>query len=159
MTDYGNCKSPYYRLRISKTGEHMFKWNPWADLETMRGYMDRLWGAPGADERGCLWSPVADVLETPSAYVLRVELPGVPLEAVVLEAVGRELRISGRRPPERDVPGTVFQAVERPQGPFARVFALPADADAEAVTAALKDGLLTVTIPRKAPAEPGPLRG
>jgi len=138
----------------------MFKWNPWADLEAMRTYMDRLWSASGADELGgCLWSPAADVLETPSAYVLRVELPGVPLENVVLEAVGRELRISGRRPPERDFPGTVFQAVERPQGPFARAFALPADADAEAVTAALKDGLLTVTIPRKAPAEPGPLRG
>ncbi|MES9996241.1 Hsp20 family protein [Desulfovibrio aminophilus] len=138
----------------------MFKWNPWADLEAMRGYMDRLWGAPGADERGgCLWSPAADVLETPSAYVLRVELPGLPLEAVTLEAVGRELRISGRRPPERDVPGTVFLAVERPQGPFARTFALPADADAEAVTAALKDGLLTVTIPRKPPAGSGPLRG
>ncbi|MCM0754718.1 Hsp20/alpha crystallin family protein [Desulfovibrio aminophilus] len=128
----------------------MFKWNPWADLEAMRAYMDRLWGESGAEaRRGCLWSPAADVLETPSAYVLRVELPGVPLENVVLEAVGRELRISGRRPPERDFPGTAFHAVERPQGPFARAFALPPDADPEAVSAALKDGLLTVTIPRK----------
>jgi HSP20 family protein len=131
----------------------MFKWNPFADMEAAREHMDRLW-REACPEGGCAWSPAADVLETPSAYVLRVELPGLSLPAVSVEVRGRELAISGRRDAERDEPGVVYLMLERAQGAFVRRFALPPDADDQAITASLKDGLLCVTIPRKA-ATPG----
>lgn len=131
----------------------MFKWNPFAGLEAAREHMDRLW-REACPEDGCAWTPPADVLETPSAYVLRVELPGLSLPAVSVEVRGRELVISGRRDDGREEPGVVFHLLERAQGAFVRRFALPPDADDQAITASLKHGLLCVTIPRKA-ATPG----
>lgn len=127
----------------------MFKWNPFAGMEAAREHMDRLW-REACPEDGCAWTPPADVLETPTAYVLRVELPGLSLPAVSVEVRGRELVISGRRDAEREVPGVVFHLLERAQGAFVRRFALPQDADHAAITASLKDGLLCVTVPRLA---------
>lgn len=126
----------------------MFKWNAFPGMEVARERLDRLW-REACPEAGCAWTPPADVLETPAAYVLRVELPGLSLPAVSVEVRGRELIISGRRDAEREEPGVVFHVLERAQGAFVRRFVLPPDADHAAITASLKDGLLCVAVPRQ----------
>ncbi len=130
----------------------MLKWNPWSGLEAVKDQMDRMLrdamqsmdGGPG---RG-LWAPPADVLETAEALTILVELPGMTLDQVALEMHGRELWVYGERRLEKAA-GGVYQTLERPYGPFGRAFALPDDAVADAVSAALREGLLTITVPRR----------
>src|SRR5215217_3678679 len=63
---------------------------------------------------------------------------------------GRELILSGTRPPE---PGEdrVYQQLEIEHGPFRRVVALGADVDADAASAAYEDGMLIVELPLAPP--------
>lgn len=98
--------------------------------------------APGS------WAPAVDVVETEGAFVLSAELPGVAREDVDLQAEGRRLELSGRRPLPSE--GT-FSQMERSYGPFRRVFELPSPVDADAVEASLSGGVLTITVPKQAP--------
>lgn len=103
-------------------------------------YADETDVAPGS------WAPPVDVVETEGAFVLSVELPGVAREDVDLAAEGRRLELSGRRPLPSD---RTFSQMERSYGPFRRVFELPAAIDADAVSAELARGVLTVTVPKR----------
>lgn len=92
------------------------------------------------------WAPAVDVVETEGAFVLSVELPGVAREDVDLSAEGRRLELSGRRPLPAE---RTFSRMERSYGPFRRLFELPSPIDADAVTADLAHGVLTVTVPKR----------
>jgi HSP20 family protein len=98
--------------------------------------------APGS------WAPAVDVVETEGAYVLSAEIPGVAREDVDLSAEGRRLELSGRRPLPAD---RTFAQMERSYGPFRRVFELPSPIEADAVSAELSRGVLTVTVPKQPP--------
>lgn len=110
--------------------------------------------AGGAGAPAGTWAPVVDVVETEAAYVLSVELPGVAREDVDLSADGRVLELSGRRPQPA---GGSFALMERSYGPFRRTFELPSPVDADAVSAELVDGVLTVTVPKRAPGRRVPI--
>lgn len=102
--------------------------------------------AGGAGAPPGSWTPAVDVMETEAAFVLSVELPGVAREDVELAAEGRRLELSGRRPQ----PGNgSFAQMERSYGPFRRAFELPSPVDAEAVSADLDRGVLTITVPKR----------
>lgn len=153
-------------------------WNPWAGTDELRQRMDRLLeealrdmslNAPTA--AGYRWSPQADVYETPQALVARLDVPGVSAEQLVLEWSEGELLVRGERPadcpadcladlqgcesPEcgskecSEATGTAFLVMERAHGPFVRRFPLPHDADPEGIAATLKDGVLTIIVPRR----------
>ena len=66
-----------------------------------------------------------------------------------LEVKGRELWIAGERPFVREAGEAVYQVLERSYGPFARKFPLAPDADLKNISAVFKNGLLTVTVPRR----------
>ncbi len=105
-----------------------------------------------ADRPSPVWTPAADVYETPEAYVVRVDLPGV--EAAAVEAVldGPNLAITGERRP-RDGANLVYTRSERQVGRFERVVVLPAALAAGEPTASLRDGVLEVIVakPRGSP--------
>jgi HSP20 family protein len=94
------------------------------------------------------------VKETKDAYVIKVDLPGVKEEAVDVSLNGSLLSITGRRDEERRTEGEQYYAIERSHGSFARSFSLPDSVDAEHVAADLKDGVLTVQIPKRPEAQP-----
>lgn len=133
-------------------------WHPWTSLEDFRERMDRLvreavegvTPAARLKEKGVVWVPAADVIETDSAYLILVELPGFSLEDVSVEINGDDLWILGERP-FRCEEGAVYQILERSYGQFARKFSLPRSADHSDVSALLKDGLLTLTVRKRAP--------
>ena len=85
--------------------------------------------------------------------MLSVELPGVEPENVRLEVRDNALIVAGEKKQENRDDKKNQHVLERVYGSFQRVLALPEDADAEAVTATHKNGVLTVTIPRKVPAQ------
>ena len=94
--------------------------------------------------------PSLDVTRDDKAYAMKVELPGVAPEAVKLEVNDGVLTISGEKKEETKDEQTK-EVRECSYGSFTRSMTLPEDADAEHITATSKNGILTVSIPRKAP--------
>jgi HSP20 family protein len=118
------------------------RWDPLRDLLALQEQIGQLVGtdAPG-------WTPPVDLYENSGAFVLTAELPGLSREDIEIQAEESRIIIRGERPagPARC---EQYHRVERGHGRFSRTFLLPEPIDTEAVTADLKDGLLTVTIPK-----------
>ena len=96
--------------------------------------------------------------ETDDVYMVKVELPGVNKDLVNIQLQDRELVISGAIPePESDNgggDGTRRHRSTRRTGRFELRTYLPGDVNADAVTAQLSDGILTVTVPKSEAAKP-----
>lgn len=117
---------------------------PWKILKTLHN--DRL-----NEEKALL--PSIDVTSDASAYTLTAEIPGVGGEDVKLEVKDGVLILSGEKKSTqvKDEEKTRYHVSERRWGSFTREMTLPEDADVNAISAQHKDGVLTITIPRKAP--------
>jgi HSP20 family protein len=95
------------------------------------------------------WVPLADLSETDDAYVVKAELPGVNKDQVNIQLQDRELVISGEVPePENGNGNGSRHRSSRRSGRFELRTSLPGDVNADAVTAQLSDGILTVTVPK-----------
>jgi HSP20 family protein len=125
------------------------RWDPVRDLLAVQLKMERL---PSAVAQG--WVPAADLCETADAYIVTAELPGVPRQQIRVDVHDGQLVLHGRR--DARVACEQYHQVERGHGEFARTFRLPSDVDADGINADLKDGVLTITVP-KTPAT-GPRR-
>jgi HSP20 family protein len=127
-------------------------WNPWAENMPSSDGLESDLARPkphtGTLKGRVRWRPVADIYETHQTLVLQIELPGLRLEDVAVEVKHRELLVFGVRPFERDVQGAAYHSLERGHGHFSRRFPLPPQVKAGAITATLKDGLLTVVVPK-----------
>ena len=90
--------------------------------------------------------PLADVEETEDAYLIEMELPGVDKKDINVELSGRRLTVTGQRK-EKERVGTVRRRT-RMVGRFRYEILLPGSIDEQTVDAQLKDGVLTVRIPK-----------
>ncbi len=88
--------------------------------------------------------PPLNLSEDETAYYVRSELPGLPLDALELTLTDKSLVIKGERPTEQ---GKYYRQ-ERPAGFFQRVVGLNVPVNRDAVKATLVDGVLTVTLPK-----------
>ena len=128
-------------------------------INRMRGEMDRLLenvfeGIPRLMRDGLSPTfPAVNVWEDTDNVYVEVELPGLKLDDIELLVMGDELTIKGERKDvcEDDVS---YHRQERATGSFGRVFRLPAGVDAEKVEATLRNGVLTVTMPKAEEAKP-----
>ncbi len=116
------------------------RWDPLRDLLTLHDQIGQLVGtdAPG-------WTPPVDLYESEGAFILTAELPGLTREQIEIQAEESRIVIRGDR---GQVPCEQYHRVERGHGPFSRAFVLPEPIDVESVSADLRDGLLTVTLPK-----------
>lgn len=117
--------------------------NPWRDLRGWQERLERL-----AAHHGDVWAPPIDVYETPDAYVIAAEVPGLTREQIDLAMEDARLTISGRRVEGPAGPDIHYHQVERGHGAFARTFEFADKIDAERVTADLTDGVLKITLPK-----------
>jgi HSP20 family protein len=116
------------------------RWDPIRDLLAIQQRLDRF--APGVSG----WTPPVDLLETPDAYVVIAEIPGLTTRDINIQAERDRVTIAGaRHEPEQAC--EQYHRVERGHGSFSRSFQLPQPIDASRITADLKDGVLTVTCP------------
>lgn len=93
--------------------------------------------------------PHFDLTESPTAYTLHADLPGLTdenLDVTVHEGV---LTVAGKREETHSDEGTNYLVRERRYGEFARRLVLPKDANASAVDANLANGVLVISIPKK----------
>lgn len=99
-------------------------------------------------------SPASEASQTGDAYRIAVELPGVAEEDIHVTVEDGVLQIRGEKKSEREEKGDTWYFSERQFGSFSRSFRLPSEADAGGVKAEMKDGVLTVTVPKKALPKP-----
>lgn len=98
--------------------------------------------------------PNVDISATDKEYTVTVEVPGVDEKDVKLELVGDTLTIKGEKKQESEKKEKDFYRVERSYGSFQRVLTLPEDADQEGINAQFKNGVLSITLPRRAVSKP-----
>lgn len=111
-------------------------------------FEDRLPTAFWGNGKGQL--PALDVRETDEALIVEAELPGLKPEEYEVKVEEGVLSICAERKQEKDEKTRNFHRIERHYGRMERKLALPTTVEAEKVEAAYKDGLLTVTLPKKA---------
>jgi HSP20 family protein len=129
------------------------RWEPMGDIEQVAQRMQRMldqtmgglaWPLIGGESRP--WTPMVDIEEQDDAYVVECELPGVSRDDVNIEVMGNELTITGEVK-EHDRQGMLRERTRR-TGRFEYDVTLPEPVDAERVEAMLKDGVLTVRVPK-----------
>jgi HSP20 family protein len=118
----------------------LFRWEPFQEMRPV-------WSGEGA-----IFAPAFDIKETKEAFVFKADLPGVVEKDVELTSTGNLLTVSGRRASEREEKEDTYYAYERSFGNFTRSFALPEHVDLAHVRAELKNGELTIVVPKTAAA-------
>ncbi len=96
------------------------------------------------------WAPRVDIREDDMQFVILADIPGVDPAQIEVSMDKGVLSIKGDRIAETVEPLGRFTRVERARGGFHRQFALPDSADAEAIVANGKLGVLEIVIPKKA---------
>ena len=102
---------------------------------------------------GRFYLPLTDVWEAEEALTVAMEVPGVVRDAVEIELKEDVLRVTARIDPSK-YGGFEPVYTEYNVGHWARSFTLPDQVDRERITAQLEDGVLTLTLPKTAAAQP-----
>ena len=100
------------------------------------------------------WSPPVDILETEDNLTLKADLPDVKIEDLDIRVENNTLTIRGHRNFEKEENVKGWHRIERSYGTFARSFSLPNTVDTEKVRADYRNGVLTITVPKKEVAKP-----
>lgn len=119
------------------------RWDPLQDLLALHERINRL---AGTDEAG--WMPPVDLRELPDRYVVTAEVAGLEQDDVQIQIQDGKLMLRGERQPRGPQQSERFERVERGHGRFVRTFVLPQAVEVGAIAADLRDGVLTVTIPK-----------
>jgi len=93
---------------------------------------------------GAEWIPVMDMIETPTEYIVRLEVPGFHKENLDINLTGEILTITGTREIAPEVEGEGYLVKERVYGKFIRTIRLPAPVADKKVTAEYRDGVLVL---------------
>ncbi|HAT8592142.1 TPA: Hsp20/alpha crystallin family protein [Legionella pneumophila] len=101
-----------------------------------------------------LLKPCVDIAATDKEYTITVEVPGVEEDHIKLELTNDTLIIKGEKKHESEKKDKNIYRVERAYGAFQRVLSLPEDANQEDIKAQIKNGVLTITMPRKEVSKP-----
>ena len=133
------------------------RYNPFAALETLpehRLLTDTLSRWLDETTTGRPWTPAVDVFETENELVLKADVPEVQMKDINIEFENGTLTIKEQRNFENEKKAKGYHRIERSYGSFARYFSVPDTVDPEKVGAEYKNGVLTVTLPKKELAKP-----
>lgn len=113
-------------------------WDPFREITPM-------WPAFEREE----FAPAFDVKESKDSYVFKADLPGVEEKDLEVSLTGNRLSISGKRESEVEEKNENYYSCERSFGSFLRSFTLPDQSDLEHVRSELRQGVLTIVVPKK----------
>src|SRR5260221_7814634 len=100
------------------------------------------------------FAPAADVYEDEHNVILKLEIPGVNEEDLKVSVENNVLTIQGERKFEKEEKEENFHRIERRYGSFTRTFKLPNTVDSERVEAGYDQGVLKITLAKRAEAKP-----
>ena len=121
------------------------RWKPFSEFNSALRDHDR----SGYGLRRADWAPLVDVREGENAYLIDVEVPAVAAEDLTVNVVENLLTVTGEAQIAGKNESENYFRSERRRGSFSRSFRLPKDANPEAITAEIKDGVLYLKIPKK----------
>ena len=136
------------------------RWEPFRDMLASRREFERFFRdafSPAVSEGELstrTWAPPVDIYEDGDNLVLKAELPGINPDDVDIRVENNTLYLKGERKFEKEVKEQNYHRVERSYGTFTRTFSLPNSIDSDKVAANYKDGVLTLTMPKKEEAKP-----
>lgn len=148
-----------------KRGEYLQTQSPMNNMMQLHREIDRLFddafrGFPSLN-RSSLWDHMmnddfmptfrasVNISSDEKQYTISLEAPGMEQKDLSIELKDGALFIKGNKQQEQEEKDQHFYRVERHYGSFERVLAIPDDANAEEISASMKNGVLTVSIPRK----------
>ncbi len=134
------------------------RYNPFRELDDMmtplrlfQDSVNRIF-SEGAATRP--WTPSVDIKETENEITLIADVPGVDQKDLEIKIEDGTLTLKGERKFEEEKKGEGYHRIERGYGSFVRCFSIPDSVDPEKVKATYKNGVLTVTLPKKEVAKP-----
>jgi HSP20 family protein len=125
--------------------------DPLANLRLFEDAFTRMLTEPQTNRP---WAPSVDIYETENELVLKADLPDVDLQDIDVRVENQTLSISGERKFEKEDTGKGYHRMERNYGHFTRSFAVPNSFDTEKIAADYKNGVLSVSLPKKEAAKP-----
>ena len=125
--------------------------DPLANLRVFEDAFSRMLSEPQSNRP---WTPSVDIYETENELVLKADLPEVDLKDIDVRVENQTLTLAGQRKFEKQDAGKGYHRIERSYGNFTRSFAVPNTFDTGTVAAAFKNGVLTVTLPKREAAKP-----
>src|SRR5580704_1887251 len=137
--------------RSLETKMSLTHFDPLASIRVFEDAFTRMVNEPRAT---LPWSPAVDIYETENELVLKADVPDVDPKDIDVRVENNTLTISGERKFDQENTGKGFHRIERSYGQFVRSFAVPNAFDTEKIDAAFKNGVLTVTLPKKEAAKP-----
>lgn len=129
---------------LSRGGE----WDPFRVMREMLRW-EPLQGM-GRSFGGAVFAPDFEVLERADSFLIKADLPGVQEKDLEISCTGNRVTVSGHREEEKRTEGETYYTSERSYGSFSRSFMLPENADLDHAAAGFKDGVLELSIPKKA---------
>ena len=133
-------------------------YDPWDDFRNLQNEIndlfntDRSQGYTGLFDRN--FSPAIDVIESENDYSVVCELPGIEKKDIDLTLASNVLTIKGSKNDDSEEKKGKYFKKEKWTGSFQRTLPLPAAVNADMISADLKDGVLTVRLPKKEEAKP-----
>ena len=133
------------------------RWEPFrgsfGDTQLNRVFSD-FFGRASQEQNLTSWAPAVDIYEGEHELVVKADLPDVKPEELDIRVENNILTIRGERKFEKKVDEKNYLRVERSYGSFARSFSLANTVNTEAIKADYKDGVLTLSIPKREEAKP-----
>jgi len=130
------------------------RWEPFGGLNALHEQVNRLFeDSFGRSRAGqadlASWAPAADIYETENELVVKSDLPEMHEKDIDVRVENNTLTIRGERKFNNEVHEDNYLRVERAYGTFTRTFSLPNTVNTEAIKAEYKNGVLTVSMPKR----------
>jgi HSP20 family protein len=136
------------------------RWEPFREFSPMEDRLNRFFRAsfnPARPEEALTTTslaPPVDIYEDEHKITLKIEVPGIDEKDIDVRIEGNTLTVQGERKLEKEEKEENFRRVERYYGTFTRSFTLPGSVDPGQVSADYDNGVLKISLPKKAEAKP-----
>lgn len=121
----------------------------WSEMDRLQREMNRLFNTTTSPRtRPAPSYPALKVWADEESVLVTAEIPGVEAEDLDIRVEEGTLTLSGERKTEELPEGVTYHRRERSYGTFTRSLTLPFRIDSEGVEAVLKNGVLSLTLPR-----------
>lgn len=128
--------------------------SPIREMNAMQDAIDRIFEDTMRNAQPNRDALALDILESAEAYTVLASLPGVPADDINVTLHDNVLTISAEMPKLELAEGHRRLVQERNYGTFSRSIKLPQAIDADHVNAAYDNGVITLTLPKTAEAQP-----
>ncbi|MFZ0933261.1 MAG: Hsp20/alpha crystallin family protein [Bryobacteraceae bacterium] len=135
----------------SFTNMSLTHFDPLANIRLFEDAFTRLFNEPQTNRP---WTPAVDIYETENDLVVKADLPDVDLKDIDVRVENQTLTIAGERKFEKEDSAKGYHRIERSYGSFTRSFAVPNSFDTDKISASFKNGVLSVSLPKKEAAKP-----